>query len=303
MSSDAGRPAPPAAPSPAAPRGEGRIVVVGAALLELRFTVEHLPTAGDDVLARGLEVRVGGSAVNVARTLKGLGLASLLVIHRGEGPFDRMVGRELARLGLRVQGRRSRRRSGVTVTLVEPSGERSLVSALGVEVSVGALDLPRDVGRARALYVSGYELAASEDLEAAVAALPPRVLVLMDPGPRGARPGAVGRAWARADVVRLNAREAAERSGEPDPEASARELGRRRPTVVSTPEGAFAADPDGVRFVAAGRRSTGDTTGAGDAHAAGLLAGLLSGLDLAGATALANQVAREQVLAGERQDW
>ena len=278
------------------------IVVVGAALLELRFKVERLPSSGGDVLAHGFEVRVGGSAVNVARTLQGLGCSPLLVLHRGEGPFDRMVGQELERLRLPVRGRRSRRPSGVTVTLVEPSGERSLVSALGAEGSVGAADLPGDVHRAKALYVSGYELLASPDLEAAVAALPEDVLVLLDPGPRGAWPGKLTAAWRRADVVRLNLAEAERRSAKKGAAAAAAALGLGTDVVVSTAEAAYVARGGQVTAVTGGERVSRDTTGAGDAHAAGLLAGLPRGLDLIAATALANQVARLQVLGGNVAD-
>ncbi len=281
---------------PRAGVGAGTVVVVGAALLELRFAVDRLPRSGGDVLAHGFEVRVGGSAVNVARTLQTLGCSPLLVLHRGEGPFDRMVVRELARLGLSVQGRRSRKPSGVTVTLVEPSGERSLVSALGAEGSVGAEDLPADVRRARALYVSGYELIASPDLEAAVAALPSDVLVLLDPGPRGAWPGKLQAVWRRADVVRLNEAEAERRSGQKGAATAAAALGREANVVVSTAEGAYVAQGGEVSAVAGGERVSRDTTGAGDAHAAGLLAGLTRGLELMAATALANRVARLQVL-------
>ena len=276
--------------------GDGTIVVVGAALLELRFAVDGLPSSGGDVLAHGFEVRVGGSAVNVARSLQGLGCQPLLVLHRGQGPFDRMVGRELAQLGLAVEGRRSPRPSGVTVTLVEPSGERSLVSALGAEGSVGAEDLPGDVGRARAVYVSGYELLASPDLEAAIAALPRRVLVLFDPGPRGAWPGRLLGAWQRADVVRLNREEAERRSGRRSAEAAAAAIGRNHQVVVSTADGAYVALGGEVWRIAGGERVSRDTTGAGDAHAAGLLAGLTRGMDLLAATALANRVARLHVL-------
>lgn len=274
----------------------GAIVVIGAALLELRFAVEGLPQPGGDVLAHDFEVRVGGSAVNVARTLQALGSRPLLVLHRGEGPFDRLVGRELARLGLAVAGRRSRRPSGVTVTLVEPSGERSLVSALGAEGSVGAPDLPRDIAGAQAVYVSGYELLASDDLEAAVAALPDEVLVLLDPGPRGAEQGVLEAAWRRAGVVRLNQAEAVRRSGLADAAAAAAHLGRGRAVVVSTAEGAYAAQDGAVVAVAGGQRVSRDTTGAGDAHAAGLLAGLTCGMGLRDATAFANRVARRHVL-------
>ncbi len=275
--------------------GGGTVVVVGAALLELRFAVERLPRSGGDVLAHGFEVRVGGSAVNVARTLQALACSPLLVLHRGEGPFDRMVGRELARLGLPVEGRRSRRPSGVTVTLVEPSGERSLVSALGAEGSVGVDDLPADVGKACALYVSGYELLASPDLEAAIAALPKGVLVLFDPGPRGAGPGKLQAAWRRADVVRLNEVEAERRTGTKGAAAAAAAL-ERDGVVVSTAQGAYVKLAGAVTSVAGGERVARDTTGAGDAHAAGLLAGLTRGMDLLAATALANRVARLQVM-------
>ena len=283
-----------------AERTQGTIVVVGVALLQLRFRVPALPKSGGDVLASALEVGLGGSGVNVARTLSQLGAPLEFVLRQGEGPLDRLAQAELRRLGIPVCGERSDGPSGVTVALVEPHGERSLVTAAGVEGEVGSRDLRRADLRASAfLYVSGYELLSSRDLEESVAQLPRRIEVLVDPGPRGAAPGMLERAWRRADIVRMNAAEAIARSGAKDASAAAAALSVEGPAVVvSTRAGAFLGEGGSVREIPGEEPVHGDTTGAGDAHAAGILAGRRLGMPLREAVRTANRVARAKV-AGE----
>ncbi|MDA8346266.1 MAG: PfkB family carbohydrate kinase [Thermaerobacter sp.] len=277
-----------------------KIVVVGVALLQLRFRVPKLPEPGGDVLASSLQVGLGGSGINVARALSSLGAPIEFVLRRGDGPLDRLAQAELGRLGISVRGEWSDAPSGVTIALVEPSGERSFVSAAGAEGQVGARDLLcADLGHAGFLYVSGYELLSSPDLEETVANLPRRIEVLLDPGPRGASPGSLGRAWRRADLVRMNADEAQARSGTADAKSAAALLSREGPpVVVSTSSGAYLGTQGRALEIAGGEPVTGDTTGAGDAHAAGILAARCSGLSLADAVAAGNRVARASV-AGE----
>lgn len=276
------------------------VVVVGVALLELHVHVPALPRSGGDLLASAFRMGLGGSGINVACALQELGCAAEFVLRRGTGPLDRLAQAELRRLGIAARGQRAQGASGVTMALVEPSGERSLVSAAGAEGEVGAEDLRHaDLGHARFLYVSGYELLSSKDLEETVAALPARIEVLLDPGPRGASPGKLRRAWGRADVVRMNQQEAQARSGAANPGEAAASLSRGGPrVVVSTPSGAFLGEGGDVCEIAGLGPVEGDTTGAGDAHAAGILAARSRSLSLAEAVAAGNRAARAKV-AGE----
>ncbi len=279
---------------------ERKVIVVGAALLQLHLRVPRLPSSGGDVLAEALQVGLGGSGINVARALSELGAPLEFVLRRGDGPLDRLAQDELHRLGISVCGGHSQRPSGVTMALVEPSGERSLVSAAGAEGEVGAVDLRQaDLAHAGFLYVSGYEAISSPDLEPTVAHLPSRIEVLLDPGPRGVQ-GTLQAVWARADIVRMNADEALLRSGAKDArDAAARLSGEGRTVVVSVPDGAYLGQGGDVLKIAGQGPVQGDTTGAGDAQAAGILAGRRLGMPMADAIAAGNRAAHARV-AGQR---
>lgn len=276
--------------------GRPPVCVIGSVLPDLHFAVDRLPPSGGDVLARSYSLRLGGSAWLVATALKELGVECVVVLRRGTGPLDRFVRNAIAREGIAVRGRVARAPGGVTVTLVEGDGERSLVSAFGAEDGISAEDLRRArVAQADVVYVSGYEVAQSVELDRAIGALPRTVRVVFDPGPRAIRPGAAEGAWQRADVVRLNLLEAQARTGHRGADA-ARALGEGRAAVVSTRVGAYLAVEGAVAEIVGGEPIQGDTTGAGDAHAAGLIAGLVQGLQLATAVELANGTARRRVL-------
>jgi sugar/nucleoside kinase (ribokinase family) len=84
----------------------------------------------------------------------------------------------------------------------------------------------------------------------------------------------------RADVLLPNADEAAALTGEADPEAAARVLSAHAREVVVTLGAVGALWTDGREVVHAAAAATGpaaDTTGAGDAFAAGFLAEWLAG--------------------------
>lgn len=272
------------------------VLVIGAALLDVHLRVPELPSSGGDVLAESLSLRLAGSAVLVASALKDLGVECEVLLRRGRGPLDRYVDAELRRLQIRVRGRRSEGQGGVTVTLVEPGGERSLVSAPGAESLLDPEDL-RLVrpGGAQVVYVSGYEAAHSEALDAALGRIAKGTRVVFDPGPRGSQPGAAEAVWRRADVVRLNRREAELRTGLMGLDA-VRAIGAGRPAVVSERDGAHLSTDGTTQWFPSGPPVRRDTTGAGDAHSAGLIAGIVRGLSMADAVRLANESARRRVL-------
>lgn len=272
------------------------VAVIGSVLPDLHFAVERMPASGGDLLAKEFSLRLGGSAWLVATALQELGVDCAIVLRRGTGPLDRYVHAAIARSGIAVHGRIARAPGGVTVTLVEPDGERSLVSAFGAEGCIAPEDIRRArVAEASVAYVSGYETAHSAALDRAVGALPRAVRVVFDPGPRASAAGAAEATWRRADFVRLNLAEAEARTGRRGAEA-ARALGEARVAVVSTHSGAYLAEAGTVSLIPGGGPLTGDTTGAGDAHAAGLIAGIVRGMDLWAAVSLANAAARRRVL-------
>lgn len=274
------------------------MLVVGSVLPDLHFALPNLPESGGDVLAQRFELRLGGSAWLVATALRELGVDCAVVMRRGRGPLDRLIEERMRLAGIPAVGRAASGECGVTVTLVEPSGERSLVSAFGVEAQLGAEDLAAaGADASRIVYASGYETTHSPTLDARIGTLPRTVTFVFDPGPRGSAPGRSPHAWRRADLVRLNLQEAEAVTGRRGRDA-VRAVGEIATAVVSTREGAYLAERGRVREFPSGPAATADTTGAGDAHTAGLIAGILRGLQLDAAVRLANASARRRVLTG-----
>ncbi|MGW4686736.1 1-phosphofructokinase family hexose kinase [Streptomyces sp. NPDC004244] len=104
------------------------------------------------------------------------------------------------------------------------------------------------------------------------------VPVLLDTSGEALRRGIA----ARPEMVKPNAAEVAELTGSREPVQASRDARRRGAHAVVTslgPEGLLAATPEGTWQAAPPRPLSGNPTGAGDSAVAGLLSGLVEGLD------------------------
>src|SRR6185437_5131321 len=177
----------------AAPR---RLLFAGEAIVDVVMRVPALPPRGGDTLASSAEVTAGGG-FNVMAAAARQGLPVLYAGGHGTGPWGDLVRAALAAEGIGVlRPRDAGRDTGFDIALVEPDGERTFVTRLGAEMVRGPRGwdtVPAAPGDA--VYVSGYGLAAAETgpaLSAWAAALPPGVLLFVDPGPLAAQiPAAV----------------------------------------------------------------------------------------------------------------
>ena len=222
----------------------------------------------------------GGAAANVAAWCAALGAQASFVGRVGADSFGRQAVDELAAVGVDVRVETDAGRpTGTCLVLVDPAGERTMVP------SPGANDAPVDLAAlpstADWLYVSGYALlnAGSRPtaIEAMALARERGWAVAVDPA-SAAPLAAVGAepflSWIGADVVLLaNADEARVFTGLDDAAAAARVLGGRVAAAVvkSGASGAVWSDGEQVVTVPGAPASIVDTTGAGDAFAAGFL--------------------------------
>ncbi|GAA1565276.1 MULTISPECIES: 1-phosphofructokinase family hexose kinase [Streptomyces] len=104
------------------------------------------------------------------------------------------------------------------------------------------------------------------------------VPVLLDTSGEALRRGIA----ARPDMVKPNAAEVAELTGSREPVQAGRDARRRGARAVVTslgPQGLLATTPEGTWQAAPPRPLSGNPTGAGDSAVAGLLSGLVEGLD------------------------
>ena len=287
-----------------------RLLFAGEAIVDLLMWVPALPERGGDMLAEAAAIEVGGG-FNIMAAAVRQGLPVVYAGGHGTGPWGDKVRAALAGEGISLLRAPARDAdTGFDVALVEAGGERTFVTTLGAESlrEPGAWDLvPARPGNA--VYVSGYGLVPPESgriLGAWASALPPEVLLFVDPGPLVADiPAAVlDPVLARCDWWSCNQREAALLTGHRDPAQAARHLlrrtGRAGVIVRAGPDGCVLAirrpDPamapgPSLSHIPAPVVTAVDTTGAGDAHSGVFLASLAAGLTVGDAARRANAAA------------
>ncbi len=293
----------PAATAPApAPAPVDRLVLVGSILLDILVHVDALPSRGGDVIA-GDRTLASGGGFNVLSAAARLGLPGAYAGLIGDGAFGRQVARDLEMAGIRslvppVGGEDT----GFTVGIVEAGGERTFLTAPGIESRLDATALARIVlAPGDAVYVSGYDLlypVAGPAIASWLDELGPGHLLAVDPGPLGAAPGGpLGALLGRVGLFSANEREAAERTGARAPSASASALaGQLAPGGIAVvrvgPDGCWVARRGEVAVHVPGHPAAAvDTTGAGDVHVGAMLARLAAGDDPVAAARFANVAA------------
>lgn len=293
------------------PRGvEGlQVVVVGDLMVDVLVAMTGPLARGSDTPST-VTTQGGGSGANVACWLAALGVPTTYVGRVGDDALGRDSVDELRRRGVGARvGVDPAEHTGTCVVLVEPDGERSMLPDTGANATLTPDDLPAEVFRPGAhLHLSAYTLLSTGSREAGLAALSlasaAGMTVSVDPS-SAALLQDVGAArflgWTRgADVLLANRDEATVLTGAPDPHAAAAELCEAFGEVVVKLGadgalwqqgfiGASAPAERGVEVV--------DTTGAGDAFAAGFLASWLLHPEPETALAAGNRLAARAVSA------
>jgi ribokinase len=253
-------------PAPAAhpDRPPPSICAIGDLILDV-IVLPDRPLAPDADTPATVRLAAGGQAANVAAWAAALGARSRLICTRGADASAALACAELARHGVEIRGPIVEGRGGVVVSVRNRHGQRTMASDRGAASRLDASQLdPSWVRDCDVLHVSGYCLLADPMAEAAMVAarLARRVSVDLASARDIARVGA-GRFTERVaalapDVVFATE---AERAAVPALDATwVIKLGARG---ARFPEGTYPA-----------RSATAvDTTGAGDALAAGYLVG------------------------------
>ncbi len=239
-------------------------------------------------IQQGVETRAsistqgGGAAANVASWLSVSGTPAHVIARVGDDAAGQTVITELEKYGVShsetiVPGVNT----GVVIVLVDALGERTMFPDSGANSGLSLADLP-PLDEITAVYLSGYPLVNPNSRQGALdilRAVKERGLpVIFDPSTVGVLLE-VGlnqvREWlALVDVVILNEEEAHFLSGKNNPVEAAAELLKKTPLVVIKRggNGALAqARGSGVVQIPAVETEVLDTTGAGDAFAAGFI--------------------------------
>lgn len=263
------------------------VIVVGDAGMDVLAKHDAPITPGDDRRA-SVHIELGGAAANTSAWLAQVGAAPILVGRVGDDPTGRQVRAELTDAGVRCElAIDPDAHTCCVVVLVDEFGQRSMLPDRGASARLRPEDLtPALLREARHLHLSGYVLLDERSVATGVAMLraaraaglstsvdPQSAALLTD---RAAFLDAVR----GIDLLLPNTVELAALTGSTDP-ASANELLDvvGAVAVTSGDVGADWLDRTGRYTAPALAVECVDSTGAGDAFDAALLAAWLTGAD------------------------
>lgn len=276
----------------------GDVLVVGDVMTDIIVRPEGALVIGSDRRAH-IETHPGGSGANQAVWLGSMGAPVRFVARVGATDVGPLTAR-FAQWGVTALLRGDPvAASGALVTLVDPSGERSFLTDRGANLNLCPADLPETLlDGAGLLLVSGYSLFAPGPRAAVLALL----RAARERGvPTAIDPASVGflqevgieafLEWTEGiGTIFANADEALALTGELRRPAQLAALARNYGRVVIKlgAEGALIGDRSGIIASAtAPQVAVIDTTGAGDAFAAGFIVAELSGANAPAALAAA----------------
>jgi ribokinase len=276
-------------------------VVVGDVMTDVVAQATRSLRYGSDTIA-SISTHGGGGGANTAAWLAAAGAGVAVVGRVGDDALGRGALDELRRTGVSLFVTVDPvAATGTCVVVVGPDGERSMLPDAGANASLVPADLPDAVFRAGVhLHLSGYTLLKGGSMLAGLAALDLARLrsmtVSVDPASSGPLTDVgVDRflSWIDGvDLILANESETCVLGGTDDALAAGQRLTERYANVIVKlgREGAtwFQRDAAPVRSPALAV-SVVDTTGAGDAFAAGLIAAWHGGADPATALAEANR--------------
>ena len=264
----------------------GKILCLGDIMLDVTAVVGAPIKQGVETRA-SISTQGGGAAANVASWLAVSGTSAHLIARVGDDPAGRTVLAELDRFGVEHSHKIiPDAHTGVVVVLVDALGERTMFPDSGANSGLSPADLP-PLDDVTAVYLSGYPLVNPMSRQGALEILgivnemglpvifdPSTVGVLLDVGLKQVRE------WlTMVDVVVLNEEEAHFLSGKNNPVDAAAELLQLTPLVVIKRggNGALAqARGSALVQIPAIDVEVVDTTGAGDAFAAGFIKGWIA---------------------------
>ena len=280
-----------------------RIVVLGDVMVDVVVRLSGPLAQASDAPA-DIRFRGGGSAANTAAWLAAAGAEVTLVARVGDDERGQAAVEELRAAGVDTRVTLDPDRpTGTCLVLIDPGGERTMAPDAGANDGLAVGDLPDSlVTEAAHLHVAGYALLREGSRAAARAAIEQAarsgIGVSVDPSSSALLDGGFLDLADGAGLLLPNASEAQALTGDGDPEAAARALAKRFAEVVVTlgRDGALWTDGEEVlRAAAVAVEDVEDSTGAGDAFAAGFLKERASGASTAESLAAGCRLAARAV--------
>ncbi len=278
--------------------GRSAMLVVGDINVDVLARLGgELEAGGDNIASQPLELQLGGVGANVAVTLAKWGVAVRLAGCAGRDAFGDHALEALARHGIDMRAiARVDAPTGLFVVPVEPGGRRTVIGARGANESAPVMSAADCLDGVGGVHLVGYTLLSDATAawlrELVQVAVVRGIPVSLDAGlePSRAAREAVLELAPQVDALFV-AQEEAEALTLEGGEAARAAIARCGARVVILKQGAA-----GCQFTSGGHWwkiaplevNAVDTTGAGDAFAAGYWVARLRGWDTGDAVSLAN---------------
>jgi ribokinase len=243
------------------------ICALGDLLLDVIVRLEG-PIAEDTDTYGRTKVGAGGQAANVAAWVAALGAEARFVGKRARDPAGRLVAEELARRGVELVGPEVEAGTGTVVSVATPDGKRTMLSDRGVSTTFEPNELqPGWLRGCDWLHVPVYSLSASPLRDTALRALRAVSQASLDLS------GTVALEEAGVEFVRdlILDRSPTVVFGNEDEMRLLGDVDAGAVVIKRGAGGVLVRTAAGEREVPARHAQVVDTTGAGDAFAAGFL--------------------------------
>ncbi len=274
------------------------LAIIGAVVMDILVETPRMPQGSDSIHVPRIQVMTGGKAANAAVAFVRLGERAHLIGNVGADAFGSQALAALRAEAVEVAGVHvdPAASTGAGVLLVEPDGQTAFLIAPGANQTLTTAQLEASL-RPLLPHLDGllfnFEAPESCLLLAAEMAHDHGIPVFVDAGPYRPYSPVL---WRHALVLTPNESEATAIVGHPvDDDASAlaaaHELLAQGPQAIVLKRGergALVVTPNFHAFVPAFLVPVVDTSGAGDAFTAGLVAAMLQGQTLVEAVGYAN---------------
>ena len=264
--------------------------------------VKRLPARGTLDVVERMELHTGGCAVNTGIALAKLGVRTAVMGKVGEDGFGDYIINTLHRYHIDTAGvlRDRVANTSATMVMIGPDGERSFIHYLGANAELRAADIDLALAaRGRILHIAGHNLMSKFDgADAATilqAARQRGVATSLDTAwdSTGRWFSLIEPCLPHIDYFVPSFEEASRIAGRSDPAEVARfflDYGMKLVALKMGDQGCYVTDGHEAVRLPAYPVTPVDTTGAGDAFAAGFLAGIIQGWDLERTARFANAV-------------
>ncbi len=262
------------------------VVTVGHALVDIRILVDYFAGPDEESRINDQSQGIGGSAVNVAVDIAKLGGSSGIIAKIGFDSFGKIIFDELSKLGIDISGLRiSVGNTGFSIVIINRLGDIAIYSYKGVSDDLRPEEINGSlIEKSKIVHIASLRL--DSTLRASSIAKNYDKIVSWDPGRIVSKVGIerVKDVLANTDIVFLNQHESEALTGLQDLEKASKLISSKGPTTIVVKLG-----DKGVYIYNNGKASripafkppkVIDTTGAGDALAAGMLFKLAKGYDL-----------------------